>query len=83
MTSPALPIRKGQRPGCPSPVRELMALNRNEKPFPATGRQAIFLRATEPRPARPGKAPPRGDASRPSPVGGVNELVKYADVDLR
>src|SRR5215471_11434213 len=23
-----LPIRKGQRPGCPSPVRELMALNR-------------------------------------------------------
>src|SRR5262249_40682159 len=24
-----LPIRKGQRPGCPSPVRELMALNRN------------------------------------------------------
>ena len=22
------PIRKGQRPGCPSPVHELMALNR-------------------------------------------------------
>src|SRR5262245_35203348 len=26
------PIRKGQRPGCPSPVRESMALNRNDSP---------------------------------------------------
>jgi hypothetical protein len=25
--------------------------------------------------------PPRGDASRPRPVGGVNGLVKYADID--
>src|SRR5262249_11666336 len=27
--------------------------------------------------------PPWGDASRPSAVGGVNELVKYADIDVR
>jgi hypothetical protein len=33
--------------------------------------------------ARPGKTPPRSDASRPRPVGGVNELVKYADIDAR
>src|SRR5262249_6360793 len=29
-----------------------------------------------------GNAPPQGDASRPRPVG-VNELVKYADIDVR
>jgi hypothetical protein len=50
---------------------------------PAAERQAIFLVATEPRAARPGKPPPRSDASRPRPVGGVNELVKYADIDVR
>src|SRR5215470_18613409 len=45
--------------------------------FPASGRQAIFLGATGPRAARPGKeTPPRSDASRPRPVGGVNWLVK-------
>src|SRR6266568_1448424 len=32
---------------------------------PAAGRQAIFLGATEPRAARPGKKPPRAAASRP------------------
>jgi hypothetical protein len=31
--------------------------------------------------ARPGKIPPRSDASRPRPLGSVNELVKYADID--
>ena len=30
-----------------------------------------------------GESPPRGDASRPRPVGGVNELVKYAEIDVR
>jgi hypothetical protein len=44
----------------PLPVRELMALNRNEISS-AVGRQAIFLGTTGPRAARPGKAPPRGD----------------------
>jgi hypothetical protein len=61
-------------------VRELMALNRYCC-APAGGRQAIFLGATEPRAARPKEKPPRGDASRPRPLGGVNELVKYADID--
>ena len=43
---------------------------------PAGGRQAIFLGATGPRAARPGRSRCEGDASRPSPVGGFNELVK-------
>src|SRR5262245_16243221 len=51
---------------------------------PAAGRQAIFLGATGPRAARPGKeTPPRSDASRPRLRGAVNELVKYADIDVR
>jgi hypothetical protein len=63
-------------------VRELMALNRCCV-HPAAGRQAIFLGATEPRAARPKEKPPRGDASRPTRLGAVNELVKYADIDVR
>jgi len=46
-------------------------------------RQAIFLGTTGPRAARPGKTPPRSDASRPRRAGRVNELVKYADIDAR
>src|SRR5262249_17305743 len=61
-------------------VDGLEPLNTNP---PAAGRQAIFLGATGPRAARPGKAPPRSDASRPRRLGGVNELVKYADIDVR
>src|SRR6516162_105067 len=44
---------------------------------PAAGWQAIFLGATEPRAARPEKARRGATPSRPRPVGGVNELVKY------
>jgi hypothetical protein len=43
----------------------------------------MFLGTTEPRAARPGFPAAQGDASRPRPVGGVNELVKYADIDVR
>src|SRR5262249_34169295 len=50
-------VRKGQRRGCPFPVRELMALNRLTARSPAAGRQAIFLGATGPRAARPEKGP--------------------------
>jgi hypothetical protein len=53
------PNLKGQRPGCPSPVRELMALNRMKPRLPAAGRQAIFLE-TEPRAARPRRSPAAG-----------------------
>ena len=64
----------------PLPLRELMALNRHERP-PAVGRQAIFLGAAEPRAARPRKSRRGATPSRPRPVSGVNELVKYADID--
>ena len=58
------PFSKGQQSGCP--LRESMALNRTILGVPGSGRQAIFLGATEPRAARPGKDRRRGDASRPS-----------------
>jgi len=61
-----------------------MALNRYaQMSRPTAGRQAIFLGPTEPRAARPERNPSRDDASRPRPLGGVNELVKYADIDAR
>src|SRR5262249_10494502 len=77
-----LPIRKGQRPGCPLFCAQVDGLEPLIRP-PAAGRQAIFLGATEPRAARPERKPAAGDASRPRPVGGVNELVKYAEIDVR
>src|SRR5262249_38138589 len=55
------PRLEGAATRLPLPVRELMALNRNPH-VPAAGRQAIFLGTTEPRAARPRKAPPRSDA---------------------
>jgi hypothetical protein len=77
-------LERGSDRAAPSSVRELMALNRLLQALPpAAERQAIFLGATEPHAARPKEKPPRGDASRPRPVGGVNELVKYADIDVR
>jgi hypothetical protein len=54
---------KGQPPGCPSPVREFMALNPKAPCHPAARGQAIFLKATEPRAARPEGFPPRGRAA--------------------
>src|SRR5262249_14031180 len=44
-------------------------------------RQAIFLRATEPRAIRPRSSRPvLAIVSRPRPVGAINELVKYGDI---
>ena len=61
LASISAPRLEGAATRLPLPVRELMALNRNPH-VPAAGRQAIFLGTTEPRAARPRKAPPRSDA---------------------
>jgi hypothetical protein len=78
-------VRRGSDQGCPSPVRELMALSRSlhETPPPRARGQAIFLGATEPRAARPGRTRREDNASRPRPAGGVKRLVKYADIGAR
>src|SRR5262249_61432147 len=60
-----------------------MALNRMKPRLPAAGRgRPSFWRPSRALPGREG-AQPRGNTSRPRPVGGVNELVKYADIDAR
>jgi hypothetical protein len=53
------PIRKGQRPGCPLLCARVDGLEPLLLAFHASGRQAIFLGATEPHAARP-KEKPRG-----------------------
>ena len=76
------PNLKGAATRLPLPCARVDGLGPIKTMLPAARRQAIFLGATEPRGARPGKTPPRGnDASRPRPVGDVNELVKYTDID--
>src|SRR5215813_1504649 len=77
------PRLEGAAPRLPLPCARVNGLEPVMK-HPAAGRQAIFLGATGPRAARPGKeTPPRSDTSRPRPLGAVNELVKYADIDAR
>src|SRR6516225_3459137 len=66
------PNLKGQRPGCPSLCASC----------PRRDGRPSFWRPSRALPAE--KEPSRGsDVSRPRPVGGVNELVKYADIDWR
>src|SRR5215467_6986965 len=53
------PIRKGQQPSCPSPVRELMALNRMKTMPPRQhGRPSFWERPSRALPDR--DSPPRG-----------------------
>jgi len=65
-------LERGSDGAAPPAGRELMALNLFTARSLAAGRQAIFLKATEPRAARPGFPTAHGDASRPRRVGGVN-----------
>src|SRR5262245_9276245 len=76
---------KGQRPGCPSPVRELMALSRSLRERPASERAGHLSESDRATRCPTGKIPPRGPgtASRPRLIGGVKRLVKYADFDVR
>jgi hypothetical protein len=69
---------RGAAIGLPSPLRELMALSRMN-PRERDGKRSFWGRPSR---ALPDRDIPRreNNASRPSPVGGVNELVKYADV---
>jgi hypothetical protein len=69
---------RGAAIGLPSPLRELMALSRMN-PRERDGKRSFWGRPSR---ALPDRNIPRreNNASRPSPVGGVNELVKYADV---
>src|SRR5262249_41057673 len=79
------PNLKGAATRLPLPCARVNGLEPpKEKPWPpAAGRQAIFLGATEPRAARPEETRRGATPSRPRPVAGVNELVKYADIDAR
>jgi hypothetical protein len=74
------PIRRGSDQAAP-PCARVDGLEPFTAWSPAAGRQAIFLGATGPRAARPEKARRGATPSRPRPVGGVNELVKCADID--
>src|SRR5215471_1799085 len=66
-----LPIRKGQRPGCPLFCARVDGL---EPPDTTPrGRTAGHLSGSDRATRRPTEGnPPRGDASRPRPLGGVN-----------
>src|SRR5262249_30192588 len=76
------PIRRGSDQA--APLTRVDGLEPRMKCLPPRGRTAGHLSGSD-RAARcpTEKSPPRGDASRPRPVGGVNELVKYADIDAR
>ena len=75
---------KGQRPGCPSSVRELMALNRRiSLRLPPAARKAIFLGATGPRAARPGRNRRGADVSRAKASWRCQRLVKNPYFDAR
>jgi len=58
-----------------------MALNRYNPPQ-QDGRPSFWERPSHALPDRKGTCR-EGDASRQRPLGGVNELVKYADIDAR
>src|SRR5262249_15140865 len=77
-----LPIRKGQRPGCPLFCARVDGL---EPPDTTPrGRTAGHLSGSDRTTRCPTEGnPPRGDASRPRLRGAVNELVKYAYIDVR
>jgi hypothetical protein len=61
-------------------MRKLMALNRAVPRDRTAGHLSGSDRATR---CPIEVIPAAGDASRPRPIGGVNELVKYADIDVR